>query len=86
MNGRVLVGVIAALLATTPLVEARTLAPSPTVVRQAQRKLNDMHFDVGNADGIVGPRTRAAIEAFQRANGLRVTGRLDPETIAALNL
>ena len=35
-------------------------------------------------DGKMGPKTRAALEAFQKAHGLKVTGRVDKETIAAL--
>ena len=35
-------------------------------------------------DGKMGPKTRAALEAFQKAHGLKVTGRPDKATIAAL--
>ncbi|HEX6022190.1 MAG TPA: transglycosylase family protein [Solirubrobacter sp.] len=38
------------------------------------------------ADGIMGPQTRRAVRRFQRANGLRVTGRVDASTIVALGL
>ena len=35
-------------------------------------------------DGKMGPKTRAALEAFQKAHGLKATGRVDKATIAAL--
>jgi peptidoglycan hydrolase-like protein with peptidoglycan-binding domain len=38
------------------------------------------------ADGIYGPRTRAAVRAFQRAHGLVVDGIAGPQTLGALGL
>jgi hypothetical protein len=38
------------------------------------------------ADGVTGPRTRAAIRDFQRESGLPITGVANPETLAALGL
>lgn len=35
-------------------------------------------------DGIYGPKTRAAIEDFQKKNDLKVTGRADQETLRKL--
>ena len=54
-------------------------------VRAAQEKLSDMGYDVGTADGKVGPKTRAALQKFQSDKGLARTGRLDDHTRAALN-
>jgi lytic murein transglycosylase len=43
--------------------------------RQAlQRKLTAAGFDTDGTDGVIGPKTRAAISAFQQRNGLAVTG------------
>jgi membrane-bound lytic murein transglycosylase B len=39
-----------------------------------QTGLNRAGYDVGTADGVIGSRTIAAIESYQRANGLAVTG------------
>lgn len=39
-----------------------------------QRKLTAAGFDTGGDDGVIGPRSRAAITAYQRARGLAVTG------------
>ncbi len=36
------------------------------------------------ADGILGKQTRAAIKAFQKKDKLKVTGKLDKETMAKL--
>ena len=36
------------------------------------------------ADGIMGKHTRAAIKAFQKKNMLKVTGKLDKETMTKL--
>lgn len=43
-------------------------------VRRGQRMLADLGFDPGPIDGVAGPRTRAAIENFQAAQNIAVTG------------
>jgi hypothetical protein len=47
--------------------------------RQVQRALNSLGHGVGPADGIFGPRTRKALAAYQRGQGLEPTGWLDAE-------
>jgi lipoprotein-anchoring transpeptidase ErfK/SrfK len=42
-------------------------------------------FSPGLVDGKTGPKTVLATREFQRARGLAVTGRLDEQTVAALN-
>jgi peptidoglycan hydrolase-like protein with peptidoglycan-binding domain len=43
--------------------------------RQAlQRKLTAAGFDTEGTDGVIGPRTRAAISAWQQSTGVAVTG------------
>ncbi|HMI72543.1 MAG TPA: transglycosylase family protein [Solirubrobacteraceae bacterium] len=62
---------------------ATPLAPgvqSTDSVRALQKKLGV------KADGVYGPRTRAAVKRFQRANGLDVDGVAGPQTLAALGL
>lgn len=39
-----------------------------------------------SADGIVGPRTRAAAKRFQRGNGLAADGVIGPQTLKALGI
>jgi peptidoglycan hydrolase-like protein with peptidoglycan-binding domain len=40
----------------------------------------------GTIDGDLGPVTLDAVRSFQEANELTVTGRLNPETMDALNI
>lgn len=54
-------------------------------VRHVQERLHAFGFDPGNVDGIYGPRTLAAVKAFQRAKGLVRDGIVGPLTLAALN-
>src|SRR5213078_2598915 len=49
-------------------------------VRQAQTALKDKGHDPGPIDGIHGPRTSAALRAYQKAENIKVTGRLDADT------
>ncbi len=55
-------------------------------VMQAQQKLKLLGFDPGAADGLLGPRTRKALQEFQRAHTLPLTDKLDPPTLQALGL
>lgn len=61
----------------------QTMAGSASV-RQIQQQLAAAGFDPGAIDGVMGPRTRAAVRAFQQANGLQVDGDPGPLTQAAL--
>lgn len=51
-----------------------------------QKKLIRWGYLDGEADGIYGPRTTAAIRRFQSINGLKVDGMAGPETLAALGI
>ena len=64
-----------------------TSAPSPAPmndVAAAQQRLKDRGYYSGPVDGAMGPRTTAALRAYQRDHGLSVTGRLDSPTASAL--
>ena len=52
--------------------------------RQIQQGLRAEGFDSGGADGLFGPRTRAAIRSWQAARGVRSTGYLDGSQVEAL--
>ena len=49
-----------------------------------QTRLMEMGFDLGRVDGIFGPRSVAALAAFQKSVGIRVDGSCGPETFVAL--
>lgn len=53
-------------------------------VLEIQQALHAKGFDPGGHDGVMGARTRSAIKAFQRANGLVADGIVGPVTTAKL--
>jgi len=54
-------------------------------IKQAQEKLSSKGHDV-QADGVLGPKTQAAVKEFQEKEGIQASGRLDQETLAALGV
>ena len=52
--------------------------------RHVQEGLQAAGFDPGEADGMFGPRTRAAIRSWQASQGVRTTGYLDGASAVAL--
>lgn len=63
---------------------AHTPGSSGYSLADAQRKLAELGLYTSKVDGRPGPGTSRAISAFQQANGLPVTGRLDAATAGAL--
>jgi len=61
-------------------------ANDPEVVRNIQRALEAAGIDTGGVDGIYGPKTTAAVAAFQRVRGLVVDGEVGPQTARALDI
>ena len=63
-------------------------APTQPLTRQeiveAQRLLLQRGYPIGQVDGVVGPRTRAAVRGFQQASGLAANGQLDTRVLSAL--
>lgn len=55
-------------------------------VKAAQQALKEKGYDTGTIDGVMGPKTQAALKDFQKAQGLQETGRLDGETMAKLGV
>jgi peptidoglycan hydrolase-like protein with peptidoglycan-binding domain len=67
--------------------KAQPQAPRMDVtVFVAQQELKVRGFDPGPADGRLGPKTTAAIRAFQAKQKIPVNGTLDARTIAALGI
>lgn len=69
-------------------VETTTVVGRPMVsygsrgdaVRKLQELLNALGYDCGSVDGIFGSKTKAAVLAFQKANGLGADGIVGPLT------
>lgn len=55
-------------------------------VRKIQTRLRELGYDPGSVDGVFGEKTRKAVIAFQRDNGLSQDGIAGPKTLAALGL
>jgi len=55
-------------------------------VRAAQQALKDKGHDPGMVDGVMGPKTQAALKDFQKSQGIQDTGRLDAETMSKLGI
>lgn len=53
-------------------------------IARAQRHLVALGYTAGRPDGLIGPATARALNAFQKAHGLPPTGRLTAETAQAL--
>lgn len=72
---------------TTFLIERpeqpRQVVGDPTV-KDVQETLRQLNFYGGEVDGLFGPNTRVAIEAYQSKMGLRVTGTVDESLLDQL--
>ncbi|APD92814.1 lytic transglycosylase [Alteromonas mediterranea] len=83
------VGVLADRIAGASGIKA-TLPDLPTYNRKdiiaLQSKLNDLGFDVGKPDGIIGPATREGIRNYQISNNMIADGFPGLEVMAALNV
>ena len=54
-------------------------------VRAVQKRLKELGYYNGSADGDFGPATEAAVKAFQKANGLSADGKVGKQTLAKMN-
>lgn len=81
---------IAGLLEGMTTVDAKQQKPelqlSRQSVRQVQQALKDQGYYDGAVDGIMGVRTRRAIQAYQQEKRLPPTGRIDEQTLKALGI
>lgn len=66
-------------------------APTPArpaadeTVRAVQQKLNELGYNAGQADGLIGKKTRTAIYAYQHNVGIAPTGVADAALLQKLN-
>jgi hypothetical protein len=62
------------------------VAPSEQAIFAVQKELAKLGYYHGQIDGIVGPETTKAISGFQSVDKLTVTGRIDDQTLNALQI
>lgn len=62
-----------------------TLAAADMSLQRAQELLKAKGYYSGQADGVNSPQTQAALSAYQKDQGLPVSGKLDDKTVAHLN-
>ena len=65
--------------------ESRDSSQSVASLRNVQTALINGGFYAGPVDGVWGPATEKALRAYQQANSLGVTGKLDADTMVKLN-
>ena len=54
-------------------------------VKNLQAALAENGYDVGNIDGVYGPKTEAAVEKYQRDHGLTTDGIAGKDTLGSLS-
>lgn len=73
----------------SPAQKLEPLPPSgpykPSAI-EIQTALKNAGYYTGNIDGKVGSKTKAAIEEFQKANGLKADGKVGSKTWALLSM
>lgn len=77
---------VPALPASVPAPPREGAAGGEPTVRDVQAVLAELNLYEGAVDGLSGPQTRAAIEAYQKLVGLNVTGAIDAELVGQLGL
>lgn len=75
-----------AVTAPPALAAVLEVGSSGSDVSAVQRKLIQWGYLSGSADGKYGAKTRDAVTAFQRKNGLTADGRVGPATAAAMGV
>lgn len=79
---------IAKVEAVTPAASAVNLPPAGSgqpAAQEIQTALKNAGYYAGDIDGKIGPKTKKAIEEFQKANNLKVDAKVGPKTWALLS-
>lgn len=71
-------------LASTQDTSTQPVRTERELVRDVQRQLNALGYDAGPDDGLMGSRTRNALSAFQRDQGLVINGVASPQLLERL--
>ena len=69
----------------TPKSSMGSSSADSSQVKQVQQALKDKGQDPGSIDGKMGPKTTAALQSFQQAQGISGSG-LDQQTLTALGV
>ena len=67
-----------------PPASSAPIVENAALISEVQTLLNNKGYNTGPADGIAGPKTRGAIQKFEKASNLPVDGLLDDAFYAAL--
>ena len=65
---------------------AAKVAAKKNTIKKVQRRLNKIGHNCGKVNGIMNKKTRNALRAFKRANGLKVDSAINKTTLKALRL
>ena len=65
---------------------AKTVKVTPEIIKDAQQKLVDKGYKAGQPTGTMNATTRAAVRKYQQDEKLKVTGKLDENTLSHLNV
>jgi peptidoglycan hydrolase-like protein with peptidoglycan-binding domain len=71
---------------STPDLSGRPPTTSTNPVQRLQAALKAHGHDPGPLDGVMGQRTQEALRAYQKAQHLQATGRIDQETLDKLGV
>jgi peptidoglycan hydrolase-like protein with peptidoglycan-binding domain len=55
-------------------------------VRKVQLALIKTGRRVGRADGVMGPKTREALESYQKSKGMQASGKINQQTLSDLGI
>lgn len=66
--------------------EDNSTQTSKAIIKKVQTALNDLGYDCGKADGLLGKKTTKALKEFQKDNDLTVDGKIGKQVKTALGI